>query len=277
VPYEDILIHPDDYYNTASYGEDFIQDPYQAPFVTVMKLAVALTDNEFYFYDPEEIKTRCRTLSPSQIRDNSTLGTDIVNSVLVDSDDDDSGQQGNDTDDSEGDFIQPQKIIKTADRDEVEEIEDGSETADSKVELDELEDDVTQNGKGNTKFEVCEDMDVDVHKEGEKRKNLSAKSENGEAHVICYIPFYMLTAIPKGQLMISQHHSWSIAQGGTHPGHYHWSVTRGTHPGHYHYHYHWNTTRGGHPGKQHRDTTQGEAYPSRRHWSTTGHARAIRG
>ena len=54
MPYEDILTHPDDYYNTASYGEGFIQDPYQAPFLTVMKLVVALTDNDFHFYDPEE-------------------------------------------------------------------------------------------------------------------------------------------------------------------------------------------------------------------------------
>jgi hypothetical protein len=208
VPYEDIFIHPDDYFDTASYGKDFIQDPYQAPFLKVMKLAVALTDHEFHFYDPEEIDTRRRTLARSKIRDDSTLGTDPTNGILVDSDDDESGQLGNDTDDSEGDFIilQPQKRIKIADSDAVEEIEDGSESEDSKVEVDELQEDETQNEKGNIRFEVREDMDMDELEEdkGEKRKTMSANSENGEVHVICCSPLYVLTATRKGRLMITR-------------------------------------------------------------------------
>jgi hypothetical protein len=156
VPYEDIVVHPDNYYNTSSYGEDLIEDPFQVPFMKLFDMASALRKDPFQFYDPRDIDTRRQALVRARLtsKDDSTLGTGAMNDILDISDDGEGicrkeGDRYNGSDDG--------SIMLISERSKLA----GRESEEYKPEDDELDEDENTMGEGRSLLKEYENCDVD--------------------------------------------------------------------------------------------------------------------
>jgi hypothetical protein len=162
VPYEDIFIHSEDYYDTTSYGEGLIQDPFDVPLLRLLNMVTTLAKNEFNFYSPEVIKMRRRVLAQSNNKNDSTMGTHTADDIL-DASDNDQQQE----DDSEHNGSDDCIIFKSQHRNKISDSDLDTSEDDEDVNIDELEDD--EEGKGKS-----------IPSEDEEDKNEKMKSMLGE-------------------------------------------------------------------------------------------------
>jgi hypothetical protein len=190
-------MHPDDYYDAASYGEDLIGDPFALPFIKLLDMASALRKNPFRFYDPRDIDTRRQALDRAQSTTTAdpTLGTGVTNDIIDVSGDDESihGEEGEhleDTDDSQDGsddeiiLISKKRFKLTGSESEEDKLEDmdfDELKEDENFDIDELEEDKNQKSDGRSLLKIdVEKLDEDENEKGEGKSLLEEDGDIDE-------------------------------------------------------------------------------------------------